>query len=79
MTKTWETFFSPHDLVTVRKRMLAQQQLTPVEWTAALLVASRALLAKIDNMTSEEFQNGGDKVERERLSLVIQYGEKAGA
>ena len=40
-----------------------------------LLAAAKALLTKIEGMTSQEFSMGGEKLEREALSAAIARAE----
>ena len=40
-----------------------------------LLEAAKALLGRIDEMTTEEFSRGGERVEREALRLAIAQAE----
>lgn len=40
-----------------------------------LLTAAKALLGKIDNITTEDFSRGGERVEREALRLAIAEAE----
>lgn len=41
----------------------------------AVAAAARALLDKIDNMTTEEFERGREKAEREALRAALAKGE----
>lgn len=41
-----------------------------------LLNACKAMIAKLENLTSDEFAKGGEKVERERMIAAIAEAEK---
>lgn len=47
--------------------------------TPSLADAIRAMLTRIDNMTTEEFGRGGEKVEREALRAALPRAEAADA
>lgn len=41
-----------------------------------LRAAAAALLARVDSITSDEFQRGGERPQREHLRAVLRGGEK---
>lgn len=56
-------------------RLLDQYALRCVEAHAPLLAAAKALLARIDAMTTEEFCRGGERDERENLRAAVKLAE----
>lgn len=40
------------------------------------LTAAEALLWRIENMTTDEFAHGGERLERERLALLLGVNQK---
>lgn len=52
---------------------------TYLEASRALAVAAQCFLSRIDEMTSEEFSRGGERIEREHLRKMLDEARAAWA